>query len=333
MERLGHRVTLISPRDLLSRNRYLGSWMHHTGALFLGGFIARRVRASLPSTAFDLVWVEGGELTTPELIEELQQRYGCVVSYNHDDPYGRRDHGKWRLYLRSVPYYSLVTVIRDENIAEAYAAGAKQVLRIDRSADEVAHAPRPLSPEDGSQWSSDVLFAGTWMPERGPFLARLIELGVPLTLHGQGWHKAKEWPRLKPFWRSPGLYNDEMYAKAIQCAKVTLGLLSKGNRDAVTTRSFEVPYLGGVLCAERTDEHRRLYTEDVEAVFWSTPEECAAKCNLLLEDEAWRASIAQQGRARCVANGTTHQRMLTKVLSQALSLKEANLAPVEAATR
>lgn len=323
MERLGHKVVLLDPRGLLSRNRCLASWIHKTGALFLEETICRKVLASLPPNHFDLVWVEGGELIPPSLIEELKTRYGCVVNYNHDDPYGKRDGRKWRLYLKSVPHYSLITVIRDENIDEAYGAGAKHVLRLDRSADEVAHAPRPLTDEDHREWSSDVVFIGTWMPERGPFMARLIELGVPLALHGHAWHKAKEWPVLKPCWRSAGLYNDESYAKAIQCAKVSLGLLSKGNRDVVTTRSFEVPSLGGVLCAERTAEHRRLYTENVEAVFWSTPEECAAKCRQLLENEAWRASIAKQARLRCIANGTTHQQILLKTLNRALSLKAA----------
>jgi spore maturation protein CgeB len=332
MERLGHKVVLIDPRSLLPSNRNLSSWIHHTGALFLDGFISRKMLASLPPTSFDLVWIEGGELTGPALIEEFQRRYGCVINYNHDDPYGKRDGCKWRLYLKSVPHYSLITVVRDENVEEAYAAGAKDVFRLDRSADEVAHAPRPLSEEDRLKWSSEVLFVGTWMPERGPFMARLVELGVPLALHGHAWHKAKEWPVLKPFWRSPGLYNDENYAKAIQCARVTLGLLSKGNRDAVTTRSFEVPYLGGVLCAERTDEHQRLYTENVEAVFWSTPEECAAKCRQLLQNETWRAAIAKQGRIRCIANGTTHQQILTKTLNRALALRDGNMARLEVAS-
>lgn len=332
MERLGHKVVLINPRDLLPSNRYISSWIHHTGALFMDSHIGRKVLTSLPSTSFDLVWIEGGELTGPALIEELKKRYGCVISYNHDDPYGKRDGRKWRLYLKSVPHYSLITVVRDENIEEAYAAGAKDVLRLDRSADEVAHSPWPLTDEDRVKWSSEVLFVGTWMPERGPFMARLIELGVPLALHGHAWHKAKEWPVLKPFWRSPGLYQNENYAKAIQCAKVTLGLLSKGNRDAVTTRSFEVPYLGGVLCAERTDEHRCLYTENVEAVFWSTPEECAVKCKQLLQNETWRAAIAKQGRARCIANGTTHQQVLTKTLNRALFLRDTNMAHIEVAS-
>ena len=326
LERLGHTVVLINPRHLLPRNRLVSSWINRTGALGLEGFIAQRLLTSLPvGRDFDMAWIEGGELASPELVEELQRRYGCVVSYNHDDPYGRRDGRKWRLYLKATPHYSLMTVIRDENVEEAYAAGEKKVLRVDRSADEVAHVPQPLTEEDRRQWASEVLFVGTWMPERGPFMARLVELGVPLALHGHAWHKAKEWPVLQPFWRSAGLYDDEKYAKAIQCAKVTLGLLSKGNRDTVTTRSFEVPSLGGVLCAERTAEHRRLYREDVEAVFWSTPEECADKCKQLLTDEAWRASIAEQGRARCLANKTTHEQVLNKILDQALSLKETSL--------
>jgi hypothetical protein len=334
MERLGHKVVLINPRQLLPRNRLLSSWINRTGALWMDGLVGKKILESLPAAAsFDLAWVEGGELVGPALVEELRQRVGCVVNFNHDDPYGQRDGRKWRLYLQSVPYYSLVAVIRDENVAEAYAAGAKDVLRVERSADdEVAHSPRLLTEEDRKQWSSEVLFAGTWMPERGPFMARLVELGVPLSLHGHGWHKAKEWPVLRPFWRSGGLYQDEKYAKAIQCAKVTLGLLSKGNRDLVTTRSFEVTSLGGVLCAERTAEHRRLYREDVEAVFWSTPEECADKCKQLLADDAWRASIGKQGRARFLANGTTHQQVLTKTLNRALFLKDTHMSRVEAAS-
>jgi hypothetical protein len=121
------------------------------------------------------------------------------------------------------------------------------------SADEVAHAPRHLTPEEQRQWHSSVLFAGTWMPERGPFLARLVQLGVPLSIFGDRWHKAREWEQLHHYWRGPGIYNEEDYARAVQCADVCLGLLSKGNRDLSTTRSFEIPHLGGVLCAERCD--------------------------------------------------------------------------------
>ena len=95
-------------------------------------------------------------------------------------------------------------------------------------------------------------------------------------------------------------------------------MLSKENRDLSTTRSFEIPHLGGVFCAERTSEHLELYRENEDAVFWSSPEECAEKCADLLNDEERRKRIAVNGRKRCLQNGTTNEEVLTRILQTAL---------------
>ncbi len=187
------------------------------------------------------------------------------------------------------------------------------------SADEVAHSPRPITKEDRDRWGSSVVFVGTWMPERGPFLARLIELGVPLAIFGDRWHKATEWPLLRKHWRGPALFADDDYAKAVQCAGVCLGLLSKGNRDLSTQRSFEIPHLGGVLCAERTPEHLNLYREDEEAVFWNGPEECAEKCRRLLGEPEWRELIAKNGRAKSIENRTMNEAIMANAISRAMA--------------
>ena len=81
-----------------------------------------------------------------------------------------------------------------------------------------------------------------------------------------------------------------------------LGLLSKGNRDHVTTRSFEVPALGTLLCAERTDEHLELYKDREEAVFWRDAKECAEQCKALLANDSLREAIAKAGHERCLRN-------------------------------
>jgi hypothetical protein len=258
--------------------------------------------------------VDAGELTGPELVRDLKRQARFVINYNADDPYGVRDGNKWRLHLRSIPFYDLVVVVRDCNVPEAYKMGATDVLRVHRSSDEVAHAPRKLSPSDMATWGADVAFIGTWMPERGPFLARLVEHDVPLTIWGDRWPKANEWPILKSYWRGPGLYNDDSYAMAIQCAKVCLGMLSKGNRDLCTRRSFEITQLRGVLCAERTHEHRALYKEDVEAVFWSNPDECAKQCKRLLNNEVWRKEVSRNGQLRSMRNGTTNETVMKQIL-------------------
>ena len=313
LRRIGHEVFIIDPATLLPKTRFAASWTWQTGGLLFESYIRRQLLANLPNTQFDLVFVDCGELVGPALVNELKHRFGTVVNYNIDDPFGGRDGLRWRLYLAAVPQYDLSVVVRDCNVPEAFAAGAQDVLRVHMSADEIVHAPRPLNEEDLRKWSADVSFVGTWMPERGPFLARLIALGVPLSIYGNRWRKAWEWPLLRPFWRGLALC-DEDYARAIQCTKVSLGLLSKGNRDLSTTRSFEIPSLGGVLCAERTTEHARFYAEDEEAVFWSSPEECAAKCMQLIADEERRKNIASSGRKRYLRNETANEQVLSQII-------------------
>jgi spore maturation protein CgeB len=318
LSRLGHKVQTLDPHSLLPSGRLIAYWKYHTGSYGLKRFIRARVLGAIRSAKFDLVWVDAGDLICPEIIRDLKQQARFVINYNVDDPYGPRDGNKWRLYLRSVPFYDLVVVVRDCNVAEAFKAGARDVLRVHRSSDEVAHAPRKLSPSDLAKWGSEVVFIGTWMPERGPFLARLVERCVPLSIWGNRWSKAKEWPILRPHWRGPGLDTNTVddYARALQCAKVCIGLLSKENRDLCTQRSFEIPRLGGVLCAERTSEHLALYAEDVEAVFWNDPDECAEKCKRLLNDAIWRNQVAQKGQLRAIQNGTSNETVMNQIISK-----------------
>ncbi len=317
LRRLGYRVHVVDPRVSVTTSRWLARWTWRTGALFLEEFLRRKVLARIPEREWTLAWVDGGELIGPALVRDLRRRCGFVVNYVVDDPYGRRDGRRWRLYLKAVPLYDLVVVRRQVNVPEAYARGARRVLRVYRSADEEVHAPRPLTPADRARWRNDVLFAGTWMPERGPFLAELLRGGVPLSIYGDGWRKAPEWPTLRPAWRGPAIYGDD-YVKAIRTATVCLGLLSKGNRDLHTGRSMEIPFAGGVLCAERTSEHRELYREGEEAVFWNDARECAERCRELIADATRLAAIAHRGRERCVANGHLNERVMERVLCEAL---------------
>jgi spore maturation protein CgeB len=220
----------------------------------------------------------------------------------------------WREFLKALPRYDLLVVVREVNIQEAYRHGAKEVLRVFMSADEVAHHPRQLTASEREEWKSEVVFVGTAFPERGPFLAELLRRGVPLAIYGNGYPRLSEWPLLQPHWRAANAETVEGYANAIGAAKVCLGLLSQRNRDQHTTRSMEIPSLGGVLCAQRTPEHVALYEEDREAVFWSSPEECTEKCLALLADDSWRQAIAAAGQRRYLGSPWRNMTVVRSVL-------------------
>lgn len=326
MRRLGHDVTHIDPRKLLSASSWIDRITWRAGGQFFAPWIRAGIQRLVGTQRFDIAYVDNGEWVSLMVVRYLKTIARFVINYNIDDPTGPRDGARFKAYRQAVPLYDLLAVVRNENIPELEALGAKHVIRVFRSADEITHAPRPITPAIESEWQSDVLFLGTWMPERGPFLAELIALGVPLTIIGDNWQKAKEWPVLRDHFKKTSVHGDE-YAYAIQCAKVNIGLLSKGNRDLHTTRSLEIPSLGGLLCAERTIEHSEMYKERSEALFWSDAAECASAINWALQNEAVRRKIAEAGRQRFLANRHQNEQIIQQILDTALQKNQDAVLP------
>jgi spore maturation protein CgeB len=318
LRRIGCAVDHVDPRDLLPSTRWVDRVTWHMGGHWLGGMLSKALDQRLGSSRYDLCHVDGGEWITPPIIGRLRQNVRWIVNYNIDDPTGPRDGPRFAAYRQSVPHYDLVTVVRNENLPELKALGARRTLRVFRSADEISHAPRLVSEHDRLVWSTDVLFLGTWFPERGPFLATLIRLGVPLTIRGSNWHKAPEWSVLKPHWAGGAISGDD-YALAIQCARVNLGLLSRANRDQHTTRSLEIPSLGALLCAERTPEHQAMYTEFEEVLFWDSPQECAEMVAFALKNEPRRRDMARAGHHRYLRDGHRNEVVLKHIIETTIA--------------
>lgn len=313
LERLGHRVHVINLHDCLPRNIWWRRANNYSGGRLSQPWVRRFVAARLPAQRFDLAWVDSGQVVGPGIIRLLRQRAARVVNYNHDDPTGGRDGRAWNLFRATIPHYDLLATVREPTANDLVRAKARKVVRVLMSFDELAHRPRELTDEDRRKWASEVVFVGSWMPERGPFMKRLVELGVPLTIIGDHWQKSPELPTLRAAWRCTAVYGDD-YAKAIQCSRVALGLLSKGNRDLHTTRSTEIPALGGLLCAERTSEHAQMFREGEEAIFWSDVEECAAECLALLGDEPRRQRIARAGHAAVWRGAFGNEPVMNQIL-------------------
>jgi spore maturation protein CgeB len=297
LRRLGHEVTIINPQRFAAGGELTAKIDFRTGYRFTRARVGRQVLAELGSATFDLVWVGGGAVIGPALVCSLRERARVVINYNNDDPLGGWYGRRWSTWRKALPEYDLAVVLREINIDESLAAGARKVHRVWMTYDETIHHPYQLSLEEQERYASEVVFVGTWMPERGPFLAELVRRGVPLSIYGGRWSRAPEWRQLSSSFKAPWV-GDEEYAKVIQSANISLGLLSVGNRDQHTRRSVEVPAIGGLLCAQRTGEHQALFKEGEEAVFWSDAKECAKRCLELLAEPDRAQAVAEAGRRR-----------------------------------
>jgi spore maturation protein CgeB len=93
------------------------------------------------------------------------------------------------------------------------------------------------------------------------------------------------------------------YARAIAGARIALVFLSGRNRDNYTRRCFEIPAIGTLMLAPRTQELLSLYRADEEAAFFGTADELIGQVRRYLADSELRARVAAAGHARCVRDG------------------------------
>lgn len=303
LARIGHEVIIQDPYQSMANglgSKYLSSLHFRTGYRFLQHRMRKWVRHIVSCTgAVQLIWVNGGELLGPECVSILKA-VGCpVVLYNNDDPTGRRDGRRFDSLLKAFSYYDLCVVRLEKDAGELTKYGAKEVLRVHMSYDEVAHKPFDDYSMIPDKFKSEVAFIGTWMrhEKRDEFMLQLIKAGIPVSIWGNRWQKSPLWIDLQRYYRGGALGGND-YVAAIQGAKICIGMLSHGNRDLHTRRSVETTYAGGLLCAQRTPIHINMYEEGKEAAFWDNAEECVAICKKLLANDQLRESIRKAGNKK-----------------------------------
>ena len=322
LTRLGHVLIKHNPYLAFNKplNNYILSKVHfRTGYAFLQKTVCTWLNGIIKTPdKIDLIWIESGELFGSNALQELKKLGAPVVLFNHDDPTGKRDGKRFASLQAALPLYDLVTAVRDDTEQELKIICRGKVLRIWRSYDEVQHSAKSINQIIPNSYHSDVCFIGTWMrhENRDQFLVHLLVRGLNIAIWGDRWQKSAYWPQLKNHWRGSSLSGQD-YVLAIQGAKICLGLLSKGNRDLHTTRSIEIPYAGGLLCAERTAEHLELYRENEEAVFWSDGQECAEKCLDLLAHPEKRKRIRLAGMKRVLENKVGNEDICQQIITAA----------------
>jgi glycosyltransferase involved in cell wall biosynthesis len=95
----------------------------------------------------------------------------------------------------------------------------------------------------------------------------------------------------------------EDYVRAIAGAKIAVVFLSARNRDEYTRRCFEIPAIGTMMLAPRTDEILSLFDEGAEVACFSDARELVEKAIWYAKNDAERRRIATAGRSRCLRDG------------------------------
>lgn len=291
---------------------------------------AERVSAKLGArpraarvAAFNETLVGAARDFRPQLTFFVQARYvladtlaaasafGPTVVYFNDDM--SNPANQTFTFAGAVRQADCLVTTKSFNVEELRRAGARTVVYQPNAYDPVVHFPARPSAAEAARLAGDVVFIGTFRPERADFLADVIGAlpDAVVNLWGDGWDKSgrvvywrrwSRWRRVQRCVRGGPLWGAEM-GKAIQAGKIALGLLYRANRDLHTSRSFEIPACGGFMLAERTAEHQQYFAEDREAVYFGSVAELADKARYYTRHDAARAAIARAGHERCVRSG------------------------------
>ena len=258
---------------------------------FLNNFILSRIKKN-----YDLIYVNSGSATYigKKLILKLKTKTKKIIVLLVDNPFSKRDKNRWKLYLDAALHYDLTVAYIGSRITMGKKYGIKNTLLVSPPYQKNVHCKQKISNREKKQLSSEIVLIGTWFPERGVFFKKLIDLGLDIKIYGNRWEKDPNYSLIKSKITLGHIHNP-LYSKLIQCSKISICLPSEGNVDGLTRRSIEIPAVGTLLCAKRTPEHKNLFIENREAIFFNDAEECYKKCVALLKNEKKIKQIAKKG--------------------------------------
>jgi spore maturation protein CgeB len=316
LKRIGNEVEVIEPSKAYKNQGFVAYLHYNTGYKFVLKAVEEYVLNQIKNNSYDLIFVNHGHDISANLLKKLKSNCSSIINYNLDNIFSNRDGNRFNSLKKAIPYYDLIVVPRNEDIEKAKTIGAKKVTCEYQAYDPIFHTSETALKSQLKNVESDVCFVGTWMPERAPFMEELIQKKVPIKIYGIRWHKSKNWKILQKNYVDSDTF-DSNYVKILASSKISICLLSWGNKDLCTNRSFEIPSIGSLLCAQRTSVHEKFYKDRVEACFWNDAYECAEICHELLNNPAKRISIAKAGHEAVLRSGQSNDEVLARIIKAA----------------
>jgi spore maturation protein CgeB len=318
MKDLGCTVTPVDtePADVKKKQRQLLFRLKRKiiGPSDLAG-VNERIIKLLKEDVYHILWIDKGLSIKAETLQAIRQisPKTLITGYSPDDMLN--PDNQTRHFLKGLTYYDIFFTTKSYGVEELKGLGCKRVEFVDNAYDPNTHRPMEITVEDRLKYGGPVGFIGTYERERAESILYLAKNGVNVRVWGDDWNR--KYNLLHPNIKIEGkpLLSDD-YARGICSFDINIVFLRKINRDLQTTRSIEVPACGGFMLAERTSEHKRLFEENKEAVYFSSNEELVKNVRYFLDHDEERRRIAQSARRRCLSYGYSNKDRITDMFQR-----------------
>lgn len=261
----------------------------------------RRLIEAVDANRPDFVLVDNSKVIIKSTLSRLRQLGTKRLVYYSPDDIVARHNLSWTL-RRTLPLWDIVFTTKTFNVPELRAIGVKSPTLVGKAYDKDLHNPMSVSRVGEEYEKFDVVFIGTFEAERCNSINALAEAGFSIIVFGAdlgNWFGQRLHPTVV---LRPSVFGAE-YVRAWHMGKVALCFLRKINRDRITQRTMEIAAIGRPMVAERTDEHDAHFAEGTEYLGFTFDQQLVDAVGWLLHDEAFRRSLANAARMRCLGSG------------------------------
>lgn len=258
----------------------------------------------------DVVIVTGGHRITDITIRTLTDNGVCTVLWTIDSPLD------FQPIIDAAPFYNHIFCQGTEAIKLLDTAGIKDAHWLPMACVPDMHRYVELSTETKKQYGNDLVFVGSYYPNRAELFEKLTDFD--LGIWGPGWEKLKSDSSLIRFLRG-GQVKPETWLKIYSACKIVLATHYQDteNRFPVyqaSPRIFEALACGAFVMTDNQKDVFLLFKDGKHLVGFDNVQDLIGKVKYYLEHPIERKEIANQGRQEVLKNHTyTHR--IEKLLS------------------
>ncbi len=261
-----------------------------------------KINAGLKEKIFhytpDVLFVFKGMEIYPGTLQWAKQNGVKIVNYNPDNPFIFSGKGSGNKNItQSVSLYNLHFTYNPETKNELEKKYPILTYRLPFGFD----IPQQIYDEASKiDEIVKVCFVGNPDKDRALFLNTLAENKIQIDVYGSHWNKFINNKNITLF---PPVYNEELWY-TLRKYRIQLNPLRIHNLNSHGMRSFEVPAIGGIMLAPRTQDHIEFFEEGREAFYYKDFEEAIRNIKYLLSLEKEKANeIRNAARIRSLSSG------------------------------
>lgn len=271
--------------------------------------LIRQVRLNQP----EIVIFDKPIYFKPKTISQIQAIGAKVVFYIQDNPFGPRNDGCWKQFMRTYPLADVHCTFRQKDV-QRYTDFGLPFVRLMFSYEPSIHFPAPIN-WTASDRHQGISYIGSPLEDRPRFLIELAErFSLSVSISGDRWGKFLTKTQQEKLYTGGPLLGSR-YREGIWKSAINLSFVTALNEDDIAHKSIEIAASGGFLLAWRTPGHQAVLEEDREAVFFSSIEECVDKARYYLKNEQKRKDIAHRAHLRALHSGYSNDAQLSKLLN------------------